>query len=100
MKHTATAAEKKAVLDAVFAPLDGEPPVRAIRETIRQTRDDHADVIAMMPDKATTAGQRALQKKHGTPRVFARAVVNAIGEISVLEANVAIRKYLDEWQAA
>lgn len=75
-------------------------PLGAIREAIRQTRDDHADVIAMMPNKATTAGQRALQKKHGTPRVFARAVVNAIGEISILEAQLAIRKYRDEWQAA
>ena len=75
-------------------------PLGAIREAIHQTRDDHADVIAMMPDKATTAGQRALQKKHGTPRAFARAVVNAIGEISILEAQLAIRKYRDEWQAA
>lgn len=75
-------------------------PLDAIREAIRQTRDDHADVIAMMPNEATTAGQRTLKKKHGTPRAFARAVVNAIGEISVLEANVAIRKYLDEWKAA
>lgn len=75
-------------------------PLREIREDIRATRDDHADVIASMPSKATTAGQRALQKKHGTPRAFARAVVNAIGEISVLEANLAIRKYRDEWQAA
>lgn len=69
-----------------------------IRKAIKQTRGEHSDVIAMMPNKATTAGQRALKKKHGTPRAFARAVVNAIGEISVLEANVAIRKYLDEWE--
>ena len=75
-------------------------PLAAIRQAIQETRNDHADVIAMMPNEATTAGQRALKKKHGTPRAFARAVVNAIGEISVLEANVAIRKYLDEWKAA
>lgn len=71
-----------------------------IAEAIRQTRNDHADVIAAMPTKAQTAGQRILQRKHGTPRLFARAAVNAIGEVSVLEANVAIRKYLHEWQAA
>lgn len=75
-------------------------PLAAIRQAIQETRADHADVIASMPNEATTAGQRALKKKHGTPRAFARAVVNAIGEISVLEANVAIRKYRDEWEAA
>ena len=56
--------------------------------------------LGALPDKATTAGQRALRKKHGTPRAFASAVVNAIGEISILEAQLAIRKYRDEWQAA
>lgn len=78
----------------------GYAAIREIRQAIHQTRDDHADVIAAMPTRATTAGQRALQKKHGTPRAFARAVVNSIGEISILEAQLAIRKYRDEWQAA
>lgn len=82
------------------ASVNGYAAIREIREAIHQTRDDHADVIAMMPNKATTAGQRALQKEHGTPRAFARAVVNAIGEISILEAQLAIRKYRDEWEAA
>lgn len=72
-------------------------PMHEIRKAIHQTRAGHAGVIAMMPNKATTAGQRALQKKHGTPRAFAIGVINAIGEISVLEANIAIRKYRDEW---
>lgn len=74
--------------------------VTAMREAVRQTRADQADVIAMMPNRATTAGQRALQRKSGTPRQFARAVVNAIGEISVQEAHATIRKYLEEWKAA
>lgn len=83
-----------------FAEARGYAAIREIREAIHQTRDDHADLIAAMPTKPKTAGQRVLQKKHGTPRAFARAVVNAIGEISVLEAQLAIRKYRDEWQAA
>ena len=37
MKHTATDAEKKAVLDAVFAPLENEPPVRS-SELVRLRR--------------------------------------------------------------
>ena len=48
-----------------------------IREMVRLTREDNADVIAEMPNKSKTPGQRALQKKHGTPRAFATACVNA-----------------------
>ena len=67
---------------------------KLMQEMVRQTREDHADIIAEMPCKATTKGQRALKRKHGTPRSFARACVNAIGEISCLEAHAAISKYL------
>ena len=71
-----------------------------VRAQIAAARDDFSDVIAAMPNRATNGQQRSLQRKHGTPRAFARAVVNAIGEISVLEAGIAIRKYRDEWEAA
>lgn len=91
---------KKTAKRAAVSSSERVMPLAAIRQAIRATRDDHADVIASMPNEATTAGQRALRKKHGTPRAFARSVVNAIGEISVLEANVAIKKYRDEWEAA
>ena len=70
-----------------------------IRNAIQHAKYDHADVIASMPSKAETAGQKKLQKKHGTPKAFAEGVVSCIGEISVLEANLAIRKYRDEWNA-
>jgi hypothetical protein len=73
---------------------------KAIRTAIQQTRENNADVIADMPTKATTPGQRALKKKHGTPAEFAQACVNAIGEISCLEAHTAIAKYKREWLAA
>lgn len=68
-----------------------------IREMIKQTREDNQDLIDEMPDKAKTKGQRDLKKKHGTPQEFAKAVVNAIGEISCLEAHTAIEKYEQEW---
>lgn len=81
-------------------PSTGHPIAEALAVMVRQTQDDNRDVVATMPNKATTAGQRALQKKHGTPRQFADACVNAIGEISPLDAHRAIRKYLDEWERA
>lgn len=71
-----------------------------IVRAIESAKDDHADIVASMPDKAKTPGQRRLMRKHGTPKVFAAGVVDCIGEISVLEANLAIRKYRDEWNAA
>lgn len=51
-----------------------------------------------MPDKAKTKGQRLLQEKHGTPKQFARACVRAVGDISPLEALVAIREYERKWK--
>ncbi len=49
---------------------------------------------------ARTPGQKALARKHGTPRQFASAVINAVGEISIDEAEAAIAQYLAEWRAA
>lgn len=69
-------------------------------EMVRQTQADNRDVISTMPCKAKTKGQRALQKKHGTPKDFARGCISAIGEISPLEAHRAIQKYHAEWEAA
>jgi hypothetical protein len=39
-------------------------------------------------------------KNHGRPIDFANAVWNAIGEISVDEARVAISRYEAEWRSA
>lgn len=70
---------------------------RSMRE---QTIADNADLIAEMPDEATTPAQEELKAKHGTPREFAKACVNAIGEISCLEAHTAIAEYKNKWDAA
>ena len=72
------------------------------KQMVKQARARQAnvDIIAEMPNQAKTPGQRALRRKHGTPRTYARACVNAIGEITCLEARAAIRKYLREWNAA
>ena len=74
-------------------------PMQAIAAMVRETQDANRDVLDTLPNKANTPAQRALQEKHGTPREFAEACINAIGEISALEANVAIRKYRDEWNS-
>jgi len=53
-----------------------------------------------LPDKASTEGQTKLRLAHGTPKEFARACIEAIGDISELEARNAVAKYLDEWNKA
>jgi hypothetical protein len=40
MKRTPTEEEKKAILDAVFAPLEGEPPVRSSEMVVPQPPSD------------------------------------------------------------
>ena len=47
-----------------------------------------------------TAKQERLKIKHGTPAQFAKGVHSALGEISLFEAQRAIAKYEEEWQAA
>lgn len=45
--------------------------------------------------------QRQLKKKHGTPAEFAAACYRSVpGDISMDEADAAIRKYSAEWREA
>lgn len=53
-----------------------------------------------LTDRAVTRGQSVLRKKHGTPKEFARACADAVGEISVAEAHTAVEKYVKEYEAA
>jgi len=46
------------------------------------------------------AAQRKLKELHGTPAEFEAAVMRALGEISVAEANDAIARYDYEWKQA
>lgn len=55
-------------------------------------------MLDVLPDRAENNMQRALQKKHGTPREFAENVLDTLGEISWDETCDAIRKYYDEWK--
>jgi len=71
-----------------------------VKRAIEEVRADNADLIEDMPNEATSAAQRILQTEHGTPREFAQACVNAIGEISCLEAHTAIQKYKKQWEEA
>lgn len=41
-----------------------------------------------------------MKSRHGTPEEFEESVANAIGEISLDEANRAVRRYREEWLAA
>lgn len=44
--------------------------------------------------------RKELEAAHGRPSEFARAVRNAIGEISYEEAERAIDRYMAEWNHA
>jgi hypothetical protein len=71
-----------------------------IKSAIDAVREQNGDLIASMPTDATTPGQEELKRKHGSPRAFAQACNNAIGEISCLEAHEAIQDYLAKWNNA
>lgn len=55
---------------------------------------------AFPPTLIETPAQTRLREKHGSPREFAAACMNALGEISIDEANEAISKYNAEWLEA
>jgi hypothetical protein len=80
--------------------MNHEEAANMIRQMRDEVRADNGDLIASMPHDAKTPGQKKLAKKHGSPRMFAQAVVNAIGEISCLEAHTAIARYKKEWDKA
>lgn len=67
---------------------------------VREARASLADLPKGLPDVAETPGQRELQAKHGTPKAFAEACIQAVGEISPAEARGAVSRYLEEWRAA
>lgn len=74
-----------------------------INEAIDAARESARAVIAGMnlPTQATNEAQRALQAKKDTPRVFADNLAGAIGpNLSLAEAQQAIRRYEDEWNRA
>lgn len=71
-----------------------------LKRMVEQARSTMLNTTTDLPYRATTKGQRRLLRKHGSPRAFARGVTEAIGEISVDEAEAAILKYKTEWEAA
>ena len=73
-----------------------------LRGMLRGARDSAHSIINpdKLPNEANTDGQRALINKHGSPRVFALAIIAAIGEISVADAQAAVNRYLEEWDQA
>lgn len=73
---------------------------KQMTDMIDQIRADNGDLIASMPCDAETPWQEALKAKHGSPRAYSQSVVNAIGEISCLEAHTAIADYKAKWDAA
>lgn len=69
------------------------------REMLREARESLGDLPQGLPDKAETPGQVALETKHGTPKAFAEACIQAVGEISPAEARAAVERYVKEWTA-
>lgn len=67
---------------------------------VHTARDNAQPLCHDLPSEAKTAGQRRLKRKHGSPLTFAKACINAIGDISYGEAEAAIRKYAREWDEA
>lgn len=53
--------------------------------------------IELLDNEPLTDAQVRLKRKHGTPKQFADAVFNAVGDISIAEARAAIDKYNKEW---
>lgn len=75
-----------------------ESPSRAVvLNSILEARQEASEILKDLPQAATSPRQLHLMHQHGTPHEFAKACIEAIGEISILEALVAIRKYADEW---
>lgn len=83
---------------------DGPDNIKTFRTRARamvaEARGSVRSLPEGLPDEASTPGQRELQAKHGTPRAFAEACVNAVGEISPDEARAAVGRYVDEWERA
>lgn len=75
--------------------------LRATVDALVKVRDANIEACRKaLPSVAKTDAQRALAAKHGTPAAFAAAVWNALGDISVDEAESAIAHYLCDWDAA
>lgn len=67
---------------------------------VTDARKSFAWLIMSMPDTPVTKGQFILYATGGTPREFAEAVVDLIGELSIEEARLAIADYRREWDMA
>ena len=70
------------------------------KEMVDDARASLADLPNGLPDSPTNDGQYALAAKHGTPKQFARSIIQAVGEISPLDARIAVTRYLPEWNQA
>jgi len=73
---------------------------RELAAVVRAAQKENQWLVDQMPDcKARTAEQKKIQKVSGTPKKFAADCVKAIGEISPLEAMIAVRDYLARWNS-
>jgi hypothetical protein len=76
------------------------PMRKQLIRQIEQARRRFGRRYRDLPARPFTAGQRKLQRKHGSPVKFASGLTLCIGEISECEAELAIEKYLEQWRAA
>lgn len=70
------------------------------REMVNDARASLADLPNGLPDSPFTDGQYRLAARSGTPKTFARNIIQLVGEISPIEARTAVARYLEEWNAA
>lgn len=66
---------------------------------VGDARDSLRRTTKSLPNRAKTKRQRQLVARHGSPRAFANAVIDAVGTISRWEAVEAIWNYMEEWNA-
>ena len=77
-----------------------KPIHREVADAVTQAHKDAKWIYEKMPRRSQNEAQEKLMRQHGSPYEFGKGCVEAIGEISILEAQQAAEKYLREWRSA
>lgn len=102
---TSSTSARKASVRGRPALKPGSARIRAVSMTttidyLTASRRRYRRIAERLPSVASTKGQMFLVRKHGTPKEFAAAAADQIGEISVNEWEAVVNKYLEEWDEA
>ncbi len=78
-----------------------KPYIDEVLERLEAFKRSYDVVVDGMPDgPAVNAKQQELKDLHGTPKEFAKALLNAVGTISGDEADFHMRAYRSKWEKA